>query len=121
MLQPRGSQGQERVSSLKVRHGSLEGSRTHRNTLYYRWVMMEHSLKVGSRNYRWTRGVKVSKVPGPTEEPFARGGCDSLEGSRMRSSLVRMRSSLVVRASDCQCTSCNGPGFDPSIRRHSGI
>ncbi len=34
---------------------------------------------------------------------------------------VRMRSSLVVRASDCQCTSCNGPGFDPSIRRHSGI
>ncbi len=40
---------------------------------------------------------------------------------RMRSSLERMRSSLVVRASDCQCTSCNGPGFDPSIRRHSGI
>ena len=40
---------------------------------------------------------------------------------RMRSSLVRMRSSLVVRASDCQCISCNGPGFDPSIRRHSGI
>ncbi len=33
----------------------------------------------------------------------------------------RMRSSLVVRASDCQCTSCNGPGFGPSIRRHSGI
>ncbi len=27
----------------------------------------------------------------------------------------------MVRASDCQCTSCNGPGFDPSIRRHSGI
>ena len=41
--------------------------------------------------------------------------------TRMRSSLVRMRSSLVVRASDCQCTSCNGPGFDPSIRLHSGI
>ncbi len=32
-----------------------------------------------------------------------------------------MRSSLVVKASDCQCTNCNGPGFDPSIRRHSGI
>ncbi len=32
-----------------------------------------------------------------------------------------MRSSLVVRASGCQCTNCNGPGFDPSIRRHSGI
>ncbi len=31
-----------------------------------------------------------------------------------------MRSGLVVRASDCQCTSCNGPGFDPSILRHSG-
>ncbi len=27
----------------------------------------------------------------------------------------------MVRASDCQCTSCNGPGFIPSIRRHSGI
>ena len=34
---------------------------------------------------------------------------------------LRMRSSLVVRASDCQCTSCNGPGFDPGIRRHSGF
>ncbi len=37
------------------------------------------------------------------------------------SRILRMRSSLVVRASDCLCTSCNGPGFDPSIRRHSGI
>ncbi len=35
--------------------------------------------------------------------------------------IIRMRSSLVVRASDCQGTSCNGPRFDPSIRRHSGI
>ncbi len=26
----------------------------------------------------------------------------------------------MVRASDCQCTS-NGPGFDTSIRRHSGF
>ncbi len=34
---------------------------------------------------------------------------------------LRMRSSLVVKASDCQCTSCNGSGFDPSIRRYSGI
>ncbi len=34
---------------------------------------------------------------------------------------LRMRSSLGVRASDCQCTNCNGPVFDPSIRRHSGI
>jgi hypothetical protein len=41
--------------------------------------------------------------------------------ARMRSSLVRMRSSLVVRVSDCQCARCNGPGFDPSIRRHSCI
>ncbi len=32
-----------------------------------------------------------------------------------------MKSSLVVRASDCQCTSCNGPGFDPSIHWHRGI
>ncbi len=40
---------------------------------------------------------------------------------RMRSSLERMRSSLLVRTSDCHCNSCNGPGFVPSIRRHSGI
>jgi hypothetical protein len=33
--------------------------------------------------------------------------------------ILRMRSSLVVRASDCQCTSCNGPRFDPIIRRHN--
>ncbi len=32
-----------------------------------------------------------------------------------------MRSSLVVRASDCQCTRCSDPGFHPSICRHSGI
>jgi hypothetical protein len=32
-----------------------------------------------------------------------------------------MRSSLVVRASDCQCRSRNSPGFDPGILRHSGI
>ncbi len=32
-----------------------------------------------------------------------------------------MRSSQVVRASDCQCRSPNSPGFDPSILRHSGI
>jgi hypothetical protein len=27
----------------------------------------------------------------------------------------------MVRASDCQCTSCNDSWFDPSIRRHSEI
>jgi hypothetical protein len=32
-----------------------------------------------------------------------------------------MRSSQVVRASDCQCQSRNSPGFDPSILRHSEI
>jgi hypothetical protein len=32
-----------------------------------------------------------------------------------------MRSSLVVRASDCQCRSRNSPGFYPSILRHRGI
>jgi hypothetical protein len=30
---------------------------------------------------------------------------------QMRFSLMRMRFSLVVRVSDCQCTSCNGPGL----------
>ncbi len=39
----------------------------------------------------------------------------------MRSSRMWMRSSRVVRASDCQCQSRNNPGFDPSIFRHSGI
>jgi hypothetical protein len=34
---------------------------------------------------------------------------------------VWMRSSLVVRASDCQCRSRNSPGFDPSILRRSVI
>jgi hypothetical protein len=32
-----------------------------------------------------------------------------------------MRSSLVVRASDCQCRSRNSHGFDPNILRYSGI
>jgi hypothetical protein len=32
-----------------------------------------------------------------------------------------MRSSGVVRASDCQYRSRNGPEFDPIILRHSGI
>jgi hypothetical protein len=32
-----------------------------------------------------------------------------------------MRSSWEFRASDCQCRSCNSPGFYPSILRHSGI
>jgi hypothetical protein len=32
-----------------------------------------------------------------------------------------MRSSRVVRASDCQCRSRNSPGFDPCILRHSGF
>ncbi len=39
----------------------------------------------------------------------------------MRSSLVWMRSSPVVRASDCQCRSRNSTGFDPSFLRQSGI
>ncbi len=37
----------------------------------------------------------------------------------LKSSLVWMRSSLVVRVSGCQCQNRNGPGFDPSILRHS--
>jgi len=35
--------------------------------------------------------------------------------------MVRMRSSLVVRASGCHCKFCNSPGFITSIRQHSGI
>jgi hypothetical protein len=36
------------------------------------------------------------------------GGCRS----RFLGRKYEKRSSLVIRASDCQCTSCNGPGFD---------
>jgi hypothetical protein len=32
-----------------------------------------------------------------------------------------MRSCRAVKASGCQCWSCNSPGFDLSILRHSGI
>jgi hypothetical protein len=39
----------------------------------------------------------------------------------MRSSREWMRSSREIRASDCQCQSRNGPGFDRSILWHSGI
>jgi hypothetical protein len=61
--QSRGSQGQERVSSLKVRHGSLEGSRNHR-------VSVKEA------------GAVVSKVPGLTDGPFTKGGCHDPEDSR---------------------------------------
>jgi hypothetical protein len=73
-------------------------------------------------------GPPSPSLPGECVPPaFVAGGGQTrrvergMGGLRMRSSLPRMRSSLVVRASDCQCTSCNGPGFDPIIRRHSGI
>jgi hypothetical protein len=39
----------------------------------------------------------------------------------IRCSRVWMRCTRVARASDSQCRSRNGPGFDPSILRHSGI
>jgi hypothetical protein len=41
--------------------------------------------------------------------------------TRFGTYLLWMRSSLVVRASDCQGQSRNSPEFDPSILRHSGI
>jgi hypothetical protein len=34
--------------------------------------------------------------------------------------LIWLRSSGMVRASGCQCQSCNNPGFDHSILRDSG-
>ncbi len=40
---------------------------------------------------------------------------------KKQSNTLRMRSSRVARASDCQCQSRNSPGFDPGILRHSGI
>ncbi len=39
----------------------------------------------------------------------------------IRSWNLWMRSSRVVRASDCQCRSRNSPGFNPSLLPHSGI
>jgi len=47
--------------------------------------------------------------------------CKSDNQINMRSSLLWMRSSLVVRASGCPCKLSNGPGFKSSIRWHSGI
>ncbi len=38
-----------------------------------------------------------------------------------KSKFLRMRSSREVKASDSQCRSRNGPGFDPSILWHNGI
>ncbi len=72
------------------------------------------SLWLRGSSRRWHRVVVPAR-----HAPYVawRAGMTTLCQSR----LYRMRSSLVVRASDCQCTSCNGPGFDPSIRRHSGI
>ncbi len=46
--------------------------------------------------------------------------CNGFQMSWMRSSRC-MRSSRVVKVSDCQCQNHNRPGFDPSIHRHSGI
>ncbi len=50
-------------------------------------------------------------------------GSKSYDSKKAWSSIMEMwmRSSLVVRASDCQCRSCNSPGLDPSILQHSGI
>jgi hypothetical protein len=50
--------------------------------------------------------------------------CGETKGTLTRSACLINFVSLflcLVRASDRQCTSCNGPGFDPNIRRHSGI
>jgi hypothetical protein len=61
----------------------------------------------------------------PFDKTHSRKRCSKtipfIQNCKLINVLFWMRSSLVVRASDCQCTSCNGPGFDPSIRRHSGI
>ncbi len=46
---------------------------------------------------------------------------DALLGPLQSNINIQMRSSLVVRASDCQCRSRNSPGFDPRILRHCGI
>jgi hypothetical protein len=61
------------------------------------------------------RVLSFAAIYRPADKKSLKNQCYKFEAQRM------MRSSLVVRASDCQCTSYNGPGFDPSIRRHSGI
>jgi hypothetical protein len=71
-------------------------------------------------------GVPLSSLPQPSDYSFPHNFTPAVhfpspsQPSKVFFALL-MRSSLVVRASDCQCTSCNGPGFDPSIHRHSGI
>ncbi len=48
-------------------------------------------------------------------------GWDLAERWMRSSRWVGMRSSRVVRASDCHCQSRNCLGFEPSILRHSGM
>ncbi len=71
----------------------------------------------------------VRAVPSTTgaERHWGRGGLRGLArlpiAGADNPTLVRgwMKSSLVVRASDCQCRSRNSPQFNPSILRHGGI
>jgi hypothetical protein len=80
-------------------------NRVHRNADAELWVQEKEFKNVGRETWEKTGSRKMG-----TEKWLQKRGYSQ-----------RMRCSLVVRASECQCTSCNGLGFDPSIRRHSGI
>jgi len=75
--------------------------------------------------YGWSRSRESSWVQRPATLSAIQHNllwkCSYMCGSGWDQAELRMRSSRVVRVSDFQCPSCNGPGFDPSIRRHSGI
>ncbi len=68
---------------------------------------------------------KFWKLTFPASQPISSepsGNPDILTYAFPASQLIPwMRSSRVVRASDCQCRSRKSPEFNPSILRHSGI
>ncbi len=90
--------------------------------------LMTQSLKIGCCDWPWQeRGQNVPCRPGSTPLWCAAGswpqtpGSPTLAAPALNVLFTTWIFNLAVRASECQCTSCKGPGFEPSICRHSGI
>ncbi len=99
--------------------------------LWYERLEKDNPLTVvdeggGAQRLRPSVSSAPPPLPSPPPTRCGAGGSDRQVAGPTpirytREDWIPMRSSLVYRASGCQCTSCIGPGFDPSIRRHSGI
>ncbi len=79
------------------------------------------SWRFWNREVLWHRGLVISQR---TSLKISRGFMESHMVRQLwpkTSSMVWMRPSREVKASDCQCRSRNRPGFDPSILQCSGI